>query len=225
MTPEEEALAKLEQEQAELERKREEANNEDNSSEEERVKKLVQAGIDEELKKIKSKLDAAYKVRDEALAKAEALEAAKKEAELARLKEEGKFKEAFEMELAEEKAKRLALERKNIELTRDLELKSQLSSLEFRNENAIKMAYREIVEQLVQNEQEVWVHRSGVSIADFVKTFAADEANSFLFKQKLSSGGGGAPPKGTPKPNENGSVFSLSQAEVLKRAAANVASR
>ena len=183
------------------------------------IEKLVQAKLDEALKDIKTKLDKAYGARDEALKKVAEFEREKKEAELKRLQEEGKHKEAYEMQLAEERAKREAAEKRNVELTRDIEVRNALSSHPFRNDNALEMAYREVVGQLVQNEQGAWVHRSGVSIKDFVKSFAENDDNAFLFKPKVSSGSGS---QGTKPTNASGgekkSLFSMSQEEVLKLA-------
>lgn len=183
------------------------------------AEKLVQAKLDEALKDIKSKLDKAYGARDEALKKVAEFEAQKKAEELKRLQEEGKHKEAYEMQLAEEKSKREAAEKRNVELTRDIEVRNALGSQPFRNDNASEMAYREIVGQLVQNEQGAWVHRSGVSIKDFVKSFAENDDNAFLFKPKVSSGSGsqGAKPTNT-SGGEKKSLFSMSQEEVLKLA-------
>ena len=123
------------------------------------INKLVQDKVDEALKEIKGKLDKAYGARDEALRKVADFENEKKEAELKRLQDEGKHKEAYELQLAEERAKRESVEKKNIELTRDIEVRNALASQPFRNDNASEMAYREIVGQLVRNEQGVWVHK------------------------------------------------------------------
>jgi len=182
------------------------------------ITKLVSERLDENLKPIKEKLDAAFSARDEALKKIAEYEQKEKEAELKRLQEEGKHKEAYELQLAEEKAKREVLERRNIELSRDIELKSILADYSFRSTNASVMAYKEIVEQLIQNENGTWTHRSGVSIKDFVKSFSENDENSFLFKQKTSSGSGSSgvtTNKNTEKPT---SIFDLTQEEVLKRA-------
>ncbi len=183
-------------------------------------KEILDAAIQEALKPIKANLDKAYASRDEALAQIEAYKAREREAELARLEEEGKHREAYEARLSDERAKREAAERRNVELTRDNELRSHLSALNFRNGNAVNMAYQEIVGQLVQNEQGVWVHRSGASIADHVKTFSESEDNAFLFKQKQSSGGGGTSvlPSDTTSIGKK-SLFELSQDEVLELAA------
>lgn len=142
----------------------------------------------------------------------------KRQAELKRLQEEGKHKEAYEMQLAEIKSGKEAAEKRVIELTRDMELKSVLGTLNFRNDNALEMAYREIVGQLVQNEQGVWVHKSGVPVKDFVKSFSDTEDNAFLFKPKVSSGSGSQGTKTNNPSGEKTSLFNLSQDEVLKRA-------
>lgn len=184
--------------------------------------KLVKDQVAEALKPIKEKLDGAYGSRDEALKKLAEIEQEKKDAELKRLKEEGKHKEAHELEMATERAKTGILEKKNIELTRDIEVRQALSGLEFRNDNALEMAYREIVPQLVKNEQGIWMHRSGGSIRDHVKSFADAEANSFLFKVKSSSGagtGGGDLKIPDKSSGDKKSLFSMSQDEVLKLAA------
>jgi hypothetical protein len=178
----------------------------------------IQAGIDEALKDIKAKLDKAYGARDEALAKIKTFEQKEREAELKRLQDEGKHKEAFEMQLAEERAAREALEKRNVELTRDLEVKNALAGYELRNDKAFEMAYREVTDQLVRNEQGVWVHKSGVTIKDFLKTFAENSDNSFLFKAKVSTGGGSSSTKTTSTSTKAKSLFELSQAEVLQMA-------
>lgn len=184
--------------------------------EEERLEALVQ----ERLKEAKAKISGAYGQRDEALAKLALLEKEKRERELKDLEEAGKHKEAFELRLATERAENDALKKQNVELTRDLNLKTALSAFTFRNDRAQEMAYQGVVGQLVQNEQGIWVHKSGVSIMDFVAAYAKDEDNAFLFKSKTSSG----PDKGQTKhtqtdPNKGKSLFSMTQDEVLKLAA------
>jgi hypothetical protein len=182
------------------------------------VAKVVQEKLDEALKEIKGKLDKAYGARDEALKKVAEFEQAKKEAELQRLKEEGKHKEAYDLQLAEEKSKREAAEKRNVELTRDIDVRNALASQPFRNDNALEMAYREIVGQLVQNEQGVWVHKTGVDIRDYVKAFAENDSNSFLFKVKASSGSGSSGVNTSNNSSEKKSLFNMSQEEVLKMA-------
>jgi uncharacterized FlaG/YvyC family protein len=182
------------------------------------IEKIVQERLNEVLKDFKTKLDKAYGSRDEALVKVKEFEQKEREAELKRLQEEGKHKEAFDMQLAEERALRETAEKRNVELTRDIEVRNALSSQPFKNENASEMAYREIVGQLVRNDQGVWVHKSGSTIKDFVTAFAGDDVNSFLFKQKTSSGSGSSGTKPTDSSGDKKSLFSMSQDEVLKMA-------
>lgn len=179
---------------------------------------IVKAKLDEALKDIKGKLDKAYGARDEALKKIAEIEQKEREAELKRLQDEGKHKEAYEIQLAQERAAREALEKRNVELTRDIEVRNALATHPFRNENALEMAYKEITGQLVKNENGVWVHTSGASIRDFVKGFAESQDNSFLFKPKVSTGAGSSESSSNPGSTEKKSLFQMSQAEVLKMA-------
>jgi len=193
------------------------------------IERLVKERVEESLKDIKSKLDGAYSARDEALKEKARLEQEKKEAEMKRLEEEGKHKELYEMKLeeerkraAEEKAKREALEARNTELTRDVAVRDALNGLPFRNQTAAEMAFKEITGQLV-NKDGVWVHRSGISVKDFVKAFSESTEQSFLFQPKSNSGAGsgpGANQGGTGGGNKNKvSLFDLPQSEVLAMAA------
>jgi len=185
----------------------------------EEINALVQKQVAEAISNVKSKLDGAFSQRDEALKRLAELEQKEKERELQKLQEEGKHKEAYEMQLAEEKARREVAEKKNIELTRDMEVRNNLSALPFRNDQAREMAYREIVSGLVRNEEGLWIHRSGASISDYVAAFAAKEDNIFLFKQKANTGTGvtaTTPSTPTTSPKK---LSEMSQEEVLKLAA------
>lgn len=186
------------------------------------LQKRIDAAISEELKGIKEKLEKSYEQRDAALAQVAAFEKAQRDAELKRLEEEGKFKELYELKIAEEKASNEALRKQNIELTRDRDLKDVLRLYEFRNANAMDMAFSQIVSQLVCNDKGIWVHRTGASLNDFVKMFAEDESNDFLFKPKVSTGSGvtNSPGSENTSGKEQKSIFDMSQEEVLKRAAA-----
>ena len=182
------------------------------------IDKLVQQKVAESLKDIKAKLDNAYSARDEAFKKVADFEQKEREAELARLKEEGKHKEAYELQLAQERAKIETLERRNIELTRDIEVKNVLGTLPFKNEAAANIAYKMVVAELVQNESGEWVHKAGSSINEYVKQFV--EVNNFLFEQKVSTGPGVTAVKpSTPSSSPSKSIFSMTQEEVLKLAA------
>jgi len=184
------------------------------------VEERVQKELDTKLASIKAKLDASYKSRDEALVKIADFETKEREAHMKRLEEEGKHKEVYELKLAEQQAKVEALEKRNTELSRDVAVRDALKGYNFRNDTATEMAYREVVAQLTRNDKGIWIHRSGISVKDFVEAFAKGEEQSFLFKPKSSSGAGtkdddGKPPSTKTKPK---SLFDLSQAEVLKLA-------
>jgi hypothetical protein len=182
------------------------------------MESLVAERVEAALKPIKDNLENAYKARDEALSKAKAYEKEKRDAELKRLNEEGKHKEAYEMQLKEERERREATEKRNIELTRDLDLRNALSGFEFRNERSSNMAFRELVTDLVQDDKGQWVHKTGVSIKDAVKAFVGQEDNSFLLKPKINSGGGGESPRLPSEPHAGKSLFGLPQEEVIRMA-------
>ena len=107
-------------------------------------KRLVQEGIDAALSQIKENLDSAYKARDEAQQAVAKFEEEKRQAEITRLQEEGKHKEAYEKELADKQARIDALEGRTTELTRDVDLRAALSGTDFRNEKAYDMALKQI---------------------------------------------------------------------------------
>jgi len=194
--------------------------NDVNMIQDENIQKFVSEKVEEALKPIKGNLDSAYAARDEALKKVAEFEQKEREAEVKRLQEEGKHKEAFEKQLATEKARSEALEKRNVELTRDVELRSALNSHDFRNKNAAEMAYKEIAADLVRNERDEWVHKTGVSISEYVSAFVSNEDNAFLMKQKVSNGTGSTATTTNPGVGVEGkSLFSLPQSEVLKMAA------
>ena len=62
--------------------------------------------------------------------------------------------------------------------------------MDFRNDTAAEFAYRDVVSQLMQNENGQWVHKTGASIKDFIDSFRKDDDKEFLFKPKQSSGTG-----------------------------------
>jgi flagellar biosynthesis GTPase FlhF len=175
----------------------------------------VQQRVSEELKHIKEKLDKAYGSRDEALKRLSTIESEKRELEKKRLEEEGKHKELYEMQLAEEKARAQALEEKVVQLTRDIEVRNGLSTLAFKNEKASSLAFSDVVSNLIQKDG-AWVSKDGRSIGDYIKAFAEDESNAFLFKPKTSAGTGSSTSKPTAASK---SIFEMSQEEVLKAAA------
>ncbi|HPG64644.1 MAG TPA: hypothetical protein PLE82_04835 [Saccharofermentans sp.] len=181
---------------------------------------LVQQQLDEKLRDIKQKLDSAYSERDEALRKTQDANEALKQANLKRLEEEGKHKEALEIRLADEQAVNAALKKHNVELTRDNAVRNELRALEFRNQNAYDMAFRSLVDSLTLDTASNTWSQAGVSIREAVKDFAANPEQQFLFKPKANSGGGQGDITDKPADtsNKNKSLFSRTQAEVLAMA-------
>jgi hypothetical protein len=174
------------------------------------------AMVQEQLKPIKGKLDSAFAERDAAQAKADALEKKERDAEIARLTEEGKHKEAFDMQLAEKDAKLAALAKRNTELSRDNEVTAVLSTYQFRGNTAAEMTHGKVLAELVQTDDGKWVHKSGISVRDFMKVFAENEDNAFLFKAKVSSGTGSQATSPTPGTTQKSSIFAMTQEEVLQ---------
>ena len=182
------------------------------------IQAMIKSAVAEAVKDVKVKLDAAYAKRDEALQKVSEFEQKERDLEIKRLQDAGKDREAFELQLAELKANQETLQKRNLELSRDVDARQALSAFAFRSEKAAKMAFDEVTSQLVQNEKGEWVHKSGVAVKDFVKTFAENEDNAFLFKQKQNSGNGSQnipPSSNTTKK----SLFEMTQDEVLQMAA------
>lgn len=188
-------------------------------SKEPNIEDLVAKRVEEALRPLKGNLDKAYAARDEALEKLADIERKEKEAEMKRLQEEGKHKEAYELQLAEERARIKALEKQNVELTRDNHVRNALANLEFRSEKAVDMAFKEITDQMVRNDTGEWVHSSGDSLNAFVKAYAESQDNAFLFKSKLSSGSGVETKNTTTPSDSRKSLFDYSQEEVIKMAA------
>jgi uncharacterized membrane protein YheB (UPF0754 family) len=178
----------------------------------------IEREVQDRLTKMKSNMDRMAKERDEALKKAAEIEQQQKQEQIQRLEEEGKLQEALEMKLAEANAKLKVYEEENTKLNRDNVVNSQLGGLEFRNERSRQMAYRDIVEQLVQNENGTWVHKSGTTIQDFILAYSKNEDNSFLFRVKANSGAGTTTSAGTPNVTEKKSLSQMTQEEVLAMA-------
>jgi len=122
--------------------------------------------------------------------------------------------------LTAEKAKNAELEKTNVELSRDITVREALRTLDFRSVNANEMAFKDITEKLVQNDEGTWVHTSGKSISEYVTAFSEDENNGFLFKAKTSSGSGtSSSSTGTSTGSgKSTSLFDRPQSEVLKMA-------
>ena len=179
----------------------------------------IEAIVEQRLAKMKANMDRMASERDEALKLKADLEAKAKEDTIARMKEEGKLQEALEMELADARAKLASFEEQNTKLSRDNVLNQALAGMEFRNEKSRDMARREIVEQLVQNEEGVWVHSTGSDIRDYVEAYAKSEDNSFLFRVKSNSGAGTGNPAGAPSTDVVKSIGQMTTQEILALAA------
>lgn len=179
----------------------------------------IEAIVEERLAKMKANMDRMASERDEALKLKADLEAKAKEDTISRMKEEGKLQEALEMELADARAKLASFEEQNTKLSRDNVLNQALTGMEFRNEKSRDMARREIVEQLVQNEEGVWVHSTGSDIRDYVEAYAKSEDNSFLFRVKSNSGAGTGNPAGAPSTDVAKSIGQMTTQEILALAA------
>lgn len=181
---------------------------------------MINRLVEERLTKIKGSLDKAYQERDAAVRERVRLEDEAKQRKMKALEDEGKHKEVAEMKLAELTEKLALAESKVTELTRDGAVRNALTGLDFRNDRSSQMAYRDIIDQLIQDpETGAWIHKSGVSIKDFVGQYVKNEDNSFLFKPKSNSGGGGNNMNGTPKLDPNKKLTEMSSEEVLALAA------
>ncbi len=181
---------------------------------------VLDAAVAAALAPMKEKIDKAYSARDEALKTVAEKEQKEKELEIARLNEEGKHKEAYEMQLAQEKAAREVLEKRVTELSRDGEVRNALGAYTFRADSAAKMAFKEVISDLVQNDKGQWVqNKTNLSIEDAVKAFLDDETNSFLLKPKANSGSGNTSTTPNNEPPAKKSLFDMSQEEVIKLAA------
>ena len=175
----------------------------------------IESIVEERLAKMKANMDRMASERDEALKLKVELEAKQKEETIARMKEEGKLQEALEMELAEAKAKLDVYAKETTQLKRDGVLNDALAGMEFRNDKSRDMARREIVDQLVQNEEGAWVHSTGSNIRDYVEAYSKSEDNSFLFRVKSNTGAGTGNPAGAPSTDVSKSISEMSTQEIL----------
>jgi len=178
----------------------------------------VEKAVQERLAKMKANMDRMARERDEAMKKAAEFEQRDKHAKIKALEDEGKYREAAEMKLSEMEAKLKVYEEENTRLNRDSVLSSVLTGLEFKNERSREMAYRDIVDQLVQNEAGQWLHKSGITIKDFVESYSKNADNEFLFRIKTNSGTGMNNTAGTPSMDTPKKLSEMSQEDVLRLA-------
>ncbi|RLA14110.1 MAG: hypothetical protein DRQ60_06965, partial [Gammaproteobacteria bacterium] len=171
-----------------------------------------------ELKTAKEALDKAYLARDAANTKIAEFELKEQEKEIERLKENDQHKEAYELQLQQEKARYDALATRNTELTRDMEIKSLLGGYNFKSDNALNMAYRTILSDVVKSETGDWVTKDGKPLSEGISTFMTSDDNSFLLKPVVNSGSGHTQTQESTSTG-GGSLFEMSQEDVLKMAA------
>ena len=172
----------------------------------------LQKKIDDELKNIKGKLDTAYGERDRIAAELSGIkgefdkikaEFAEKEAE--RLKTEGKelesaqlkvktleesiakLKDDHKIELEKKDAQLTELQTENTSLKRDQVVNAELAQYDLLSKKTTKAAAKEIISSLVEKDGK-WQGPKGESLNDFVKAFAEDPDNAYLFKPVENSG-------------------------------------
>lgn len=179
------------------------------------VKQLVDQEVSKAISNIKSNLDNAYKERDEALSQIEKIKVEKRQAEISSLEQQGKHSEAMQMKLNEMNAKLEAYEQKNIELSRDNAVRTQLNSLNFKSEKAANMANSDIVKSLKKDALGNWVNENGASIDETVSNYAKDDNNEFLFSVKANMGSGITPAKPSTGTTPVSSIKDMTTDEML----------
>lgn len=181
---------------------------------------IIDRVVEERLQKMKSNVDKAYKKAEELARENTRLKEQQQEAKRKQLEDEGKHLEAANLRLSEFEEKNAILTEKLTALTRDRELDKHLSGLEFRNEFAKETAFKTIVSELVQDNDGMWVHKSGAPIGDYIKSFVKDPDKDFLFKPKDNSGTGtSAKNQSSTNAGRPKSLSGLSTEEMLKLAA------
>ena len=174
--------------------------------------------VEERLAKMKANMNSMAEQRDAALKAQATMEEAKKSETMKRLEEEGKLQELAEMKVAELEAKLAVFEEQNTKLTRDGVLNDALSGLDFRNDRSREMARKDILDSVQQIEGQ-WKHTSGMTIKDFVESYAQSEDNSFLFRIKSNTGAGTGNSAGTPSMEAKKAIGDMSTSEILALAA------
>ena len=164
--------------------------NDEKKPDDQEVRRLAEQIAAENLQEIKKKLDDAYARRDEALAKAEELARKSREQELAALEASGKTTEALQARLKDSEAAVARLTAELVSLKRDGKVSSLLDGVDFANARSRTIAASQIAGELTQDAQGNWVHRTGLDLQSFVKTFVADPDNAFLLKPKSNTGAG-----------------------------------
>jgi hypothetical protein len=184
-------------------------------------KKLLQTMVEDQLSKMKKSMDKMASERDAAIREKARLEEAAREAKVKQLEEDGKIVESLQMKLTAKDEKLNILQERLDRVTRDNLVSASLRGIEFRHQRAADLAEKSIIDQLVKDKDGNWVHRSGASVADFIKAYFTDEENTFLLKPKLNQGtngpdsGGQAVDKKNTRPK---TLEGLSSAQLLELA-------
>lgn len=180
---------------------------------------LLKQMVAEELKQMKSNVDKAYKQVEAVTRENTRLKAEQQDKQRKQLEDEGKHYEAEKLKNAELSETVKILQERLTSVTRDRELEKHLSSLEFRNDYARETAFQNILQELVQDTDGTWVHKSGASIPDYLKAFVKDPNKEFFFKPKENSGAGSTSAKNTAAAGRPKSLSGLSSEELLNLAA------
>jgi cell division protein FtsL len=190
----------------------------------------------DDLAPLKEKIDKAYKERDDTKKELKELKDKLRQQEIDHLKEQGKEVEALQKQISQKDERIEELEAEVTRLSRDNTVDREFRGYQFRNERAAALAVDTVTKDLVKNDKGEWVHKSGKSIPEYVKSFSEDDDNQFLFAPKTNRGTGtgsktnsqgGSGDKGDKGNKDSGSsggredsLFNRSQADVLKDIAA-----
>jgi len=177
----------------ELKAKSDSEDDDDGFKENPDFQKILEERIKQELKPMKENMNRMAKERDEAQKEAAKLKEKRRAEEIQSLEEAGKHEEAFKARITDLEAERDGLKDQLTNLTRNQTLNDALGTIEgkeFRHARAKEMAFETILPQLVQDKDGQWMHKSGVSIKDYVSTFVNSDDYEFLFKKPQNQGAG-----------------------------------
>jgi predicted RNase H-like nuclease (RuvC/YqgF family) len=190
----------------------------------EEFNRMVEEAANAKLARMKANQDAmSKKLEAETKARVRAEKAAA-DVQRAALKADGKELEAANMRIAELEEELKMTSTKLVSVTRDRELETALSSLEFRTNFAKISATDLIAKDLIQDTDGAWVHKSGASIQDYIKTLPKnDEFRDTFLKSKDNQGTGAPTNKTTAKDKAPKSFIGMSSEELLAWAAKQTA--
>jgi len=206
----------------ELENENETTGNEDTADTKQKLSEdyadMIEKIVEDRLGKMKSNVDKAYKKAEELARENTRLKENQQAEKRKSLEAEGKHLEVANLKLTEFEEKNKILNERLTSLTRDRELDRYLSGLEFKNEFAKETTFKAIVSELVQDDDETWVHKSGAPIGDYIKAFRKDPEKEFLFKPKDNSGTGTSTNNSSTSTGRPKSLEGISTDEMLRLA-------